>query len=43
MDLVFGETYDSKEAATSAANSARNFLHGQPKLVDLTKAPAEGN
>ena len=42
MDLVFGETYDSKEAATSAANSARNFLHGQPKLVDLTKAPAEG-
>ena len=41
MDLVFGETYDSKEAATSAANSARNFLHGQPKLVDLTKAPAE--
>ena len=42
MDLVFGETYDSKEAATSAANSARNFLHGQPKLVDLTKTPAEG-
>ena len=42
MDLVFGETYDSKEAATSAANSARNFLHGQPKLVDLSKAPAEG-
>ena len=42
MDLVFGETYDSREAATSAANSARNFLHGQPKLVDLTKAPAEG-
>ena len=42
MDLVFGETYDSKDAATSAANSARNFLHGQPKLVDLTKAPAEG-
>lgn len=41
MDLVFGETYDSKEAATSAANSARNFLHGQPKLVDLSKAPAE--
>lgn len=43
MDLVFGETYDSKEAATSAANSARNFLRGQPKLVDLTKTPAEGN
>ena len=42
MDLVFGETYDSKEAATTAANSARNFLHGQPKLVDLSKAPAEG-
>lgn len=41
MDLVFGETYDSKEAATSAANSARNFLRGQPKLVDLTKPAAE--
>ncbi|MGM9813731.1 MAG: YegP family protein [Candidatus Enteromonas sp.] len=37
MVLVLGQTYPSKDAALSAANSAANFLAGDPKTVDLTK------
>ncbi|MDY2913226.1 MAG: DUF1508 domain-containing protein [Candidatus Enteromonas sp.] len=40
MVLVMGETYPSKDSAISAACSARNFLLGEPKVVDATKPEA---
>ncbi|MCF0112486.1 MAG: DUF1508 domain-containing protein [Bacilli bacterium] len=39
MVLVMGETYPTKENALSSAASMRNFLAGDPKLIDLSKAP----
>ena len=39
--LVLGETYQSKDMAISSAASMRNFLNGNPKIVDLTKKAAE--
>lgn len=40
MVLVMGQTYPAKESALSAAKSTANFLAGEPKVVDLTKAEA---
>lgn len=37
MVLVMGETYPSRDSAISAARSVRNFLLGDPKVIDLTK------
>ena len=41
MVLVMGHTYPSLENAVSAANSMRNFLAGEAKVVDLTKPEPE--
>ena len=41
MVLVMGHTYPSLENAVSAANSMRNFLAGETKVVDLTKPEPE--
>ena len=41
MVLVMGHTYPSLENAVSAANSMRNFLAGEAKVIDLTKPEPE--
>ena len=41
MVLVMGHTYPSLENAVSAANSMRNFLAGEAKVVGLTKPEPE--
>ena len=40
MVLVMGETYPSKDNAISAANSMRNFLAGEYKLVEAEEEKA---
>ncbi|MBP5216395.1 MAG: YegP family protein, partial [Bacilli bacterium] len=41
MVLVMGETYPGKDNALSAANSMRNFLASEYKIVDAEEAPKE--